>query len=60
MSKIRIKANNIPTEATTSHLLNEGGIFHVTSIDKNGDMTATYEYVDDIHSQDKRSKNLYK
>lgn len=59
MSKIRIKANNIPTEATTSHLLNEGGIFHVTSIDKNGDMTATYEYVDDIHSQDKRSKNLY-
>lgn len=59
MSKIRIKANNIPTEATTSHLLSEGGIFHVTSIDKNGDMIATYEYVDDIHSQDKRSKNLY-
>jgi hypothetical protein len=59
MSKIRIKANNIPSETTTSHLISEGGVFHVTSINKNGDMTATYEYVDDIHSQDKTSKNLY-
>lgn len=59
MSKIKLQTNNIPYNLTTTQLLNEGGVFHVTSIDKNGDMNATYEYIDDLHSNDKKAKNLY-
>jgi hypothetical protein len=59
MTKIKLQAKNIPYNFSTSQLLNEGGIFHVTSIDKNGDMNATYEYVDDLHTQDKNARNLY-
>jgi predicted phosphoadenosine phosphosulfate sulfurtransferase len=59
MEKKQLKVKNYPKNYTTTTLLNEGGIFHVNSIDDNGNMNATYEYVDDIHNNNNDAKKLY-
>lgn len=59
MEKKQLKVKNCPKNYTTSTLLNEGGIFHVNSIDNSGNMTATYEYIDDIHNSKNDAKKLY-